>query len=145
MKKRRIAFLALTVAVLAVMVIVAAPHIRQHYQSVRCSNQMILVCFGAITWAEEHESRLPPDLQCLSNEVILTQFFVCPGDHSRQAAANWSSLTASNISYEIAPPGLRFGDTSNAFLRCRIHGHVGYGDGAVYDASGRLRKPNALW
>jgi hypothetical protein len=108
----------MTVALLAVIGVVVTRHIQRHYQSVCCSNQMIVVCFGAITWAHEHENHLPPDLLCLSNEVIITRMLVCPGDHSRQAAGTWSSVTASNISYEIAPPGMNYGDTNNFFLRC---------------------------
>jgi len=56
------------------------------------------------------------------------KILICPSDHGRQAATNWSSFRAENCSYEIATSELQMNGTNNVFLRCRIHGYTGFGD-----------------
>ena len=60
--------------------------------------------------------------------------------HGRQAAANWVTFTPADSSYEIVTPGLPDGDTNGVFLRCKIHGHLGYADATVFDGVRRRTK-----
>jgi hypothetical protein len=76
----------------------------------------------------------------MSNELIMTKILICPAEHKRQPAASWASFTSENSSYEILVGGLRDGDTNGVFLRCKIHGHLGYADGTVFDGVRRRLK-----
>ena len=51
---------------------------------------------------------------------------------------NWATFTANNCSYEIVAPGIYKTNTNVVFLRCKIHGYVGYSDGRVLDDSGKV-------
>jgi hypothetical protein len=88
---------------------------------------------------------MPSNLVSMSNELITTKLLVCPGDHERHPAADWASVRASNRSYEIVTPGLRFGESNTLFLSCKIHGYNGYANDILLDASGKRVKPNRLW
>jgi len=55
-------------------------------------------------------------------------------------SASWASFTSEQSSFEIVTPSLRDGDTNAAFLRYKIHGSVGYGDGSVFVNGQRHRK-----
>jgi hypothetical protein len=88
---------------------------------------------------------MPSNLVSMSNELITPKLLVCPGDRERHPTGDWASVTASNNSYEIVTPGLRFGESNAVFLRCKIHGYKGYANDVLLDASGRSVKPNRLW
>src|SRR6185503_2887196 len=105
---------------------------KQRAGSHACGNYMVSIGFAARLYAEDHDDYLPSDLLSMSNEVIAPKILVCPGDHSRRPAASWAVFTPADSSYEIVTPHLREGDTNLVFLRCKIHGHVGYGDGSVF-------------
>ena len=85
---------------------------------------------------------MPSNLVSMSNELITPKPLICPGDHDRHPAANWSSVTTSNISYEVVTPGLRLGQSNAVFLRCKVHGYTGYANDILLDASGKIMKPN---
>jgi len=108
---------------------------------VRCGNQMSSIGFAARIWAGDHEEHLPADFRSLSNEIGNLRILICPADESRQLAANWESIGETNCSYEIVLPGMSSSDT-NVFFRCRVHGHLGYADGTVFD--GRRRRTKSL-
>ena len=97
-----------------------------------CGNYMVSIGFAARQYAEDRDGYLPSDLLSMSNEVIAPKILVCPGDQSRRPASSWAMFTPAESSYEIVTPHLREGDTNRVFLRCKFHGHVGYGDGSVF-------------
>jgi len=82
-------------------------------------------------WAEDHGGHFPGNFVCLSNELMSTKYLACPADPKRASAANWSQITAENISYELLAPGLPITNTSTVVIRCMIHGTVGYADGRI--------------
>jgi hypothetical protein len=142
--KRR--FLNLSAAILGgivVAVLAAGPAVKRHVEAMRCGNQMASIGCAARIWAADHNRHFPSDLLSMSNEINLPVILICPSDHTRQAAANWSSLTVENSSYEIVTPELRDGDTNGVFLRCKIHGSLGYADATVFDGSRRRTK--VIW
>jgi hypothetical protein len=54
--------------------------------------------------------------------------------------SRWAVFTPADSSYEIVTPGLKDGDTNGVFLRCRIHGYLGYADATVFDGVRRRTK-----
>jgi hypothetical protein len=115
----------------------------RHAESVGCGNYMSSIGCAARTWALDDEGRLPPDFRSMSNELATTKVLVCPGDHQRVAARNWALLDQTNCSYEIVAPGMSASDTTNIYFRCKVHGHLGYADGTVFD--GKRRRTKVLW
>jgi hypothetical protein len=101
---------------------------------------MVSIGFAARLWADDHEDQLPSDFLSMSNELIITKILICPGDHLRLKAGNWTAFTSENSSYEIVTPGLRDSDTNGVFLRCKVHGNLGFADGTVFDGARRRLK-----
>jgi hypothetical protein len=101
---------------------------------------MVSIGFAARLWADDHEDQLPSDFLSMSNELIITKILICPGDHLRLKAGNWTAFTSENSSYEIVTPGLRDSDTNSVFLRCKVHGNLGFADGTVFDGVRRRLK-----
>lgn len=144
MKKRRVRRACLVIVVASGLVLaVFGPYAKRHFESMNCGNYMSSIGFGAMTWALENGRHLASDFRSLSNELSTTRVLVCPGDHQRIPAKDWSSLDPTNCSYEIVAPGLPLDDTTNVYFRCKLHGHLGYADGTVFD--GRRRRGKVLW
>lgn len=109
-------------------------------ESVQCGNYMASIGYAARLWASEHDDHLPSDLLSMSNEVTVPKILVCPGDHLRKPAPSWIEFAPEYSSYEIVTPSLKEGDRNGVFLRCKIHGHLGYADATVYDGVRRRTK-----
>lgn len=147
MKKTRI-ITAVGLAVVFMLVVAAAvfPSFKRHVERVNCGNQMHVILFASsLMWADEHGGQLPSDFLSMSNLLVTPKILVCPGDHLRQPATDWASFTTNNCSYEIVAPGIYTNDTNVVFLRRKIHGYVGYSDDRIFDASGKLIRPDRFW
>ena|SRR5437867_403969 len=131
--------ITVTVTVLVVLAL-AARAAKRRAESMQCGNYIVSICFAARLWANDGDGHLPADLLSMSNAVGTPKIFICPGDHSRQRAADWASFTPAQSSYEIVTPSLRDGDKNGVFLRCKIHGHLGYADATVFDGVRRRTK-----
>lgn len=146
MNSRRHIPIGLVVALIAVLVLALRPAAKRHAEAVQCSNRMHSVLFvSTLMWPGEHNGFLPSDFLAMSNELANPVILICPADHTKHPAANWSSFTAENCSFEIVTPGLRKGDTNQVFLRCKIHGYTGFADDRLYDESGQLIRPQRIW
>jgi hypothetical protein len=66
--------------------------------------------------------------------------YICPGDHARKTARNWAEFTTNTSSYEISATGIKVGDTNTVWLKCKLHGHLGYADMTVFDGKKRRLK-----
>jgi len=144
--KRWLTILIVVFAVIAVAFIAALPALKRHAELVSCSNQMHAILFAAaLLWPDEHGGHLPLDFLSMSNELVTPRVLVCPGDHLHQPATSWASFTTNNCSYEIVSPGLLKSDTNSIFMRCSIHGYVGYANDRLLDSSGKLIKPGRFW
>lgn len=118
----------------------------KHAQSARCSNQMHVILYASVyDWPAGHKGCLPDNFLSMSNELVLPKLLFCPSDASRRPAANWFDISADNCSYELVTTNLHKGDTNQVFIRCPIHGYVGYADGRLLDKEGHLVKPNRTW
>jgi hypothetical protein len=139
-KKRIIIILSVVLLLAVVALVIAASSAKRKSESVQCGNYMASIGCAARIWAEDHDGHFPSTLLSMSNELATPKILICPGDHSRQPAASWASFTTADSSYEIVTGGLQDGDTNGVFLRCKIHGHIGYGDGTVFDGVRRRTK-----
>lgn len=144
MRKRTI-ILSCAAAVLAAGFLLhfAGPYVKRHAESVECHNQMSSIGCGALTWALDNSNRLAYNFRPMSNELCSTRTLLCPADHNRIRAKDWESLDQTNCSYEIIAPGMSAEDKTNAYFRCKIHGHLGFADGSVFD--GKRRRTKVIW
>ena len=144
--KRWFYILSAVFVVAAVIIIASLPTLKRHAELVDCSNQMSAVlCAATLLWPDDHDGHLPADFLSMSNELGTPKILVCPGDHLHKPATSWATFTTNNCSYEIVSTNLLKSDTNSIFMRCSIHGLVGYADDRLLDASGRLIRPNRLW
>ena len=82
---------------------------------------------------------MPSNFICMSNEINAPKILSCvPGRRAR--TEDWADFRPENCTYEILAPGMRVDDTNTAFLRCTIHGHLGYSDSTVFDGVRRRTK-----
>jgi len=137
MKKIDAVFAVVAVVVIAMAVLSNTR--RRNAESVLCGNYMSSIGTVTYAWAAQNHNVLPVSLVLMSNELATTSILICPGDRSRQSAKNWASFTPANSSYQILTPGAAWNST-NAFLRCQVHGHLGYADGTVFDGKQRRTK-----
>ena len=137
MKKRDVLFAIFGIALILGFMLL--PSLRRKAQSVSCGNYMSSIGLAARIWAGDNQNTLPSNFIVMSNELATTKVLICPSDNSREAALNWASFTSSNSSYELLTPGVPY-NVSNAFIRCQIHGHLGYADGTVFDGKRRRTK-----
>ena len=140
MSKRRIIIFATVLVLIIAAIALTASMAKRKAESVSCGNYMVSIGCAARMWAEDHDGHLPSSLLSMSNELATPKILICPGDHSRKPAADWASFTDADSSYEIVTPGLQDGDTNGVFLRCKIHGYLGYADGTVFDGVRRRTK-----
>jgi hypothetical protein len=128
-------------AILAIGVVAfisTLPAAKRHAQSLDCRSRMYGTLCAAKLWSEDNGGRLPSDFISMTNELSTPKILFCPSDHLHQPITNWASLTTNNCSYEIVAPGIYKADTNVVFLRCKIHGYVGYSDGRILDDSGNV-------
>jgi hypothetical protein len=77
----------------------------------------------------------------MSNELVSPKILCCPGDGGRQRIYDWAKfIRADSSSYEVVSPSARDGDTNAVYLRCKVHGHLGYADATVFDGKRRGTK-----
>jgi len=73
----------------------------------------------------------------MSNEVNTPKILCCvPG----RRVATWSAFGPESYTYEIVTPGVHETAKDTVFVRCKIHGHLGYTDGTVFDGVRRRGK-----
>lgn len=141
MKSRDVIFTLLGVAMIGFALSAALkPRIKQWAQSVNCGNQMASIGCGARIWAGDNSNHLAESFLVMSNELCTPKFLICPSEKIRKPAENWSTFSTNNGSYEILRPGMPDNDSTNAYFRCIIHGHLGYADGTVFDGTRRRTK-----
>jgi len=79
-------------------------------------------------WALDNNDSNPPNVLSMSNELATPKILVCPAETNRPVAANWSSFTMVNCSYEFLVPDEKDADREpqRVSVRCPIHGILGY-------------------
>ena len=139
MRHRRLIFLLLGAAFVCAIVLLGLLNSAAKKQAIskNCASAITSICLGARLWAEDHDGRMPTNFICMIDEVNTPKILSC--DHSRWAT-NWETFRPENTTYEILHPGMPETDTNTPFLRCKIHGHLGYSDSTVFDGVRRRTK-----
>jgi len=141
MSKRRvilglaIAFAGLVVAYVAVI----CPAAKARAESRSCASAITSICLSAKCWALDHGGFMPVNFISMSNEISAPKILSClPARRAR--TEDWSAFSPENCTYEIVTPGMRIEETNKVFLRCKVHGHLGYSDTTVFDGTRRHGK-----
>jgi hypothetical protein len=108
-------------------------------KSISCTFNILAICLGPTLWADENNQGRQPgnmaDLIACSNEINTTQILICPGDSFKKLANEFLSIGPNNLSCELIGKSVLTQDTNSPFLRCEIHGHLGYSLGLVSDGT----------
>ena len=100
-------------------------------QSISCLKTIGSIGIAARLWANDREHLMPTNFICMSNEVITPKILHCPADHKNPRVIEWAEFTEAKSSYLMISPGVREGGTNVVFIRCRVHGHLGFPDGSA--------------
>ncbi|MFZ2643314.1 MAG: hypothetical protein WA117_20155 [Verrucomicrobiia bacterium] len=140
---RNLLLLAMIVLALIIAALAVAPSVKRRLVSAQCANYMASIGCVAFQWSHDHGGHFPSKFPSMSEMISTPKLLICPGDHSRKPAASWAAFTPGNTSYEIVSPGWQGNNTNTVFMRCKVHGHLGYTDATVFD--GVRRRTKALW
>lgn len=86
-------------------------------------------------WANDRVDLMPTNFMCMSNELINPIILHCNADTARPRVRTWEEFSEEKSSYLMVSPGAKEGSTNVVFIRCRIHGHLGFADGSVFNAT----------
>lgn len=141
MNRRRVilcsAAVVLSLGIVALVVTLSASKSRA--ESRQCASAICSICLAANVWARDHDGSMPTNFICMSNEISAPKILSCV-EARRPPTENWADFRSENCTYEILAPGIRLADTNRVFLRCTIHGHLGYSDTTVFDGVRRHHK-----
>src|SRR5262249_22041713 len=112
--------------------------------SIACVNNLKQFGLAVHMWALDNGDSNPPNVLSMSNELVTPKILLCPADTNRPVAANWSSFTMANCSYEFLVPDEKDADREpqRVSVRCPIHGNIGLCDGSV---QARVGKEHPDW
>ena len=88
-------------------------------------------------WAEDHEGYFPTNFLVMSNELNTPKILCCI---PARRASVWSEFAPPNTTYEIVTHGVHETNINTVFVRCTVHGHLGYPNGTVFDGKRRRGK-----
>jgi hypothetical protein len=139
MSKTRIIVIALLGVLIGSFLVMVAVE-KRRVESLNCYSAVRSICWAARVWAEDQDELMPTNLVFMSNVVSSPKILWCQPARCAPCS-NWSAFRPENSNYEIVTPGARADETNKVFIRCTIHGHLGYCDGRVVDGA---RRGNAL-
>ena len=115
---------------------------RQRALKRNCLSNMVSISLGGRMWANDNGDRMPRTLTEMSNELSTPKVLFCmaaPGaQKQREQMSKWYKLDERRCSYEVVNPGIPETNRDNVFIRCKVHGHLGYVDGSVFDGKRRM-------
>lgn len=151
-------FVTIVALGLAAAFLPALAHAKERAQYIQCVNNMKQIGLAFRIWSSDDAGRFPFNVsvqeggsmelcrpgvdgfdrnpaahfQVLSNELNTPKILVCPADHSKSPAADFSRLQAANVSY-LLRSGTNVSEVfpGEVLARCPIHGHVLLCDGSV--------------
>jgi hypothetical protein len=146
------------IAVPAAMLLPALARAKANAQSIQCANNLKQIGISFKVWALDNSDQFPFNvstnkggtlefcapgdggfdqnafrhLMVMSNELSTPRILVCPADSSRQPAADFLSLRAVNVTYQVRS-GKNVSDAQpqEVLARCPIHGNELLCDGSV--------------
>jgi len=146
------------VAVVTAMVLPALAKAKEKAKSVQCMNNMKQQGLAFRMWAVDNGDKFPFNVstskggtmelcdrddnghdrnsyrhfQVMSNELATPKILVCPGDSQRQAATDFKSLKAANVSYQVhSGTNVTDLEPEQVLILCPIHHNACYADGSV--------------
>jgi hypothetical protein len=114
---------------------VAMQEAKDKAQRIACVNNLKQIGLAVRIWSNDKGDTNPPNFFVLSKELNSPKILVCPADTTKQAAADWSSFTLANCSYEYMGGRSSALEPNCVLARCPIHGTVGLCDGSVHQLS----------
>src|SRR5690242_1141023 len=137
--RKRWTFISLLACVVAGagVFFLAVPRAKLRAQSMNCASSMVSIAGAGRMWAEDHGGKFPTNLFSMSNELVTPKILWCLPE---QRTALWSTLTPTNCTYEVVSPGVSENASEAVFIRCTVHGHLGYTDMTVFDGVRRRGK-----
>jgi hypothetical protein len=134
-----ISVLACVVAGMSVLFLVGQ-RAKLRAQSMSCASSMVSITCAGRMWAADHGGKFPTDFFSMGNELVTPKVLSCLPE---RRTALWSTLTPSNCTYEIVSPDVSDTASNSVFIRCTVHGHLGYSDMTVFD--GVRRRGKYVW
>lgn len=102
---------------------------KENAQAIECVNHLKQLGLAVKVWALDNQDTYPQHVLEMTNEMNTPKILVCPADTAHQAAADWSSWTTANMSYEYL--GGTDTEPQRVMFRCPIHGSITLCDGSV--------------
>jgi len=174
MKNRIIGFIVvLIIAAGLIIYFRSEQHKEQRITHVDCGNNLKQIALALRVWAGDHENKFPWNVstntggtkelvgldqngfdtnawvhfQAMSNELETPKALVCPNDTSKQPAADFAHVGASNLTYRLhIVPTITPGDSAGAkvsLVFCPADGSTLYYDGHV-ESTGPKNEPNGF-
>ena len=103
---------------------------RERAMRIQCVNNLKQIGLAARVWAIDNNDVYPTNFLCMSNELSTPKILVCPADTNRVSAANFSSFTDANCSYDLFVATDK--EPEQVLTRCHVHHNVGLSDGSVH-------------
>ena len=101
---------------------------RDRARSKSCFNSINQFVYHGRQWAALNGGRFPEDFLYITDEQGYGEMvLVCPSD-GRQGSKHLRDSAAEMSSYEMVSPGISSSNTDSVYVRCRIHGYLGYTD-----------------
>ena len=135
--KRFLIVAAMVISTAAIAFLIWARAAQRRAQSLNCASSVVSVCLAGRMWANDHGGHFPTNFISMSNNLWTPKVLCCIPE---RRVGTWPAFTPHNCTYEIVTPGVHEDATNMVFMRCTIHGHLGYTDMAVYDGVRRRKK-----
>ena len=119
---------------------IISPIAKKRAESRLCASAVTSICLAAKCWALDHGGVMPTDFLSMSNEVSTPKVLFCLESRRRAVSSAWSEFNPASCTYKIVAPGMHMEETNRVYLRCKIHGHLGYADTTVFDGTRRHGK-----
>jgi hypothetical protein len=123
-------------AVVAGLALPALAKAKSKAQSIACVNNLKQMGLAALLYANDHNNTYPSDFLTMKDQLGNPKTLICPSapNHAISATLTWASFDPAQSSYDYVTRGLKDstpGPEKKVVFRCRIHGHVCFGDGHV--------------